>query len=202
MSPEVNTNSVHVGETHDDMEDRLHRLEQAIAALQDTKLMEERLLERVMNRVDQAPATPQAPPVATLAPPENHGANDAIVGAGMALLPGALRAVSSSLNSATDPRRYDSQRPSLFSAQSWLLLDLVQELRTFGMMMLDYRFRPSWTVKTVPICCLALVILNFVFLGGIFHLLDIIPTIVAYKTLSREAQRYRAELPYMPQRPY
>src|SRR5262245_37462098 len=130
MTPEVNNNSIHAGETHDGMEDRLDRLEQAIAALQDTKLMEERLLERVMNRVDQAVTTPQAPPGATLAPPETHSANDALVGAGMALLPSALRAVSSGLNSATDPRRYDSQRPSLFSAQSWLLLDLVQELRT------------------------------------------------------------------------
>jgi hypothetical protein len=187
-------------ESREQVEERLHRLEQAIAAMQDTKLMEERLLERMKGQLESSPAA-AAPPMATIVPPENHAANDMLVNAGMTLLPGALRAVSSGINSATDPRNYHSQRPSMFSAQSWLLLDVIQELRTFGMMLLDFRFHPSWTVKTVPVCCLVLLILNFIFLGGIFHLFDVIPIVIGYKALSREAARYRVELPYMPPRP-
>jgi hypothetical protein len=148
-----------------------------------------------MSRVDQLP--PPSPPVANLAP-EPAAGNHALVNAGMALLPDALRAVSSGIGTATDPRNVSSQRGSLFAPQSWLALDLVRELRTFGMMYLDHRFRPSWTARLVPLSCLILLLLNFLLpgAGGFFHIFDIIPTVVAYKALSREAVRYRAEMAY------
>ena len=179
----------------DEMESRMRRLENAIAAIADTKQIEERLLEKVMSRVEPPPPVaaivPPQPPPAMPVPPEM------LVAAGHALLPSAINAMSAGFVAATDPHNYP-QRPSLLSPQSWLLLDLIQELRTFGMMFLDYRFQPGWSAKIIPLACLAIIIVNFILFGGLLHLIDIPLTILTYKTLSREAIRYRTEMALLP----
>src|SRR5216684_651612 len=128
----------------DDMESRMRRLEDAIAAIADTQHIEERLLEKVLSRVEAPPVAALAPP----APPPPRAAPippEMLVEAGKAILPSALNAMSAGFAAATDPRNVP-QKPTLLSPQSWLLLDLVQELRTFGMMLIDPRFHPSWSV--------------------------------------------------------
>src|SRR5437016_1523133 len=90
------------GETTDE---RLRRLEAALAAMQDTQLMEQRLLERVSERLG------------TGAPPA--GDSNAIIEAGKVILPGMVRAVGSQLNSATSPTAPASG--SLFSARTWIV---------------------------------------------------------------------------------
>jgi hypothetical protein len=185
--------------SREEMESRLRRLESAIAAIADTKIMEERLVEKVMSRVEPPPAPPvaaivplqPAPPQAMPVPPEM------LIAAGKVLLPSALNAVSAGFAAATDPHNLP-QKPSILSPQSWLLLDFVQELRTFGMMFLDYRFQPSWTVKIIPAVCLILIVVNFILFGGLLHLVDIPLTILSYKTMSREANRYRTEMALLP----
>jgi hypothetical protein len=188
----VNGGEFSANGSNDEMESRLRRLESAIASIADTKVIEERLLEKVMSRVEPPPpvAVP-APPTAMPVPPEM------LVAAGQALLPGVLNSMSAGLAAATDPYN-QSQKPSLLSARSWILIDLIQELRTFGMMFLDYRFQPSWSAKIIPLACLAIIIGNFILFGGLLHLIDIPLTILSYKTLSREAIRYRAETALLP----
>jgi hypothetical protein len=168
--------------SNDEMESRMARLESAILALAESKRLEE-----------------QRPPVAALAQPTMPIPPEMLVAAGKALLPGALSAMSAGFAAATDPHN-NPQRPSFLSPQSWLLIDIIQEWRTFGMMFLDFRFRPSWTVKIVPAICLLLLIMNFVLpgTGGVFHLFDVFPIAIGYKALSREALRYRAEMSLLP----
>src|SRR5437016_4918942 len=104
-SPSVNGGFSANG-TGNEMESRMRRLEDAIAALAESKRAE-------------------PPPVATLAqPPQTTIPPEMLVAAGKALLPGALNAMSAGFAAATDPRN-NPQKPSLLSPQSWLLLDLV-----------------------------------------------------------------------------
>jgi len=207
MNSDVNDNGVHSPETRVEVEDRLNRLEKAIAAMQDTKLMEERLLERVMSRMDQAPPVTPPPPVASIAPPEAADDRHSILNAGMAILPGALRAVSNEFNHATDPRSAPPPTTGTAPSRVWLFTDLVLEIRTMWVMFVDHRFRTTWTARIVPLICLIIAVMDAVMLGGIFggiveRLMLIVLTIVAYKTLSREAARYRAETGYLNPRPY
>ncbi len=72
LAPPNDYDDHHEPETVDD---RLRRLESALAAMQDTKIMEERLLERVVHRIDQ-----------------NHAnGSDDVLDAGAKLIPGAMR---------------------------------------------------------------------------------------------------------------
>lgn len=189
-------------ERDEKLENRLERLEKAIAALSDTQLMEERLVQKVITRVP--------PPTAALAPPPSSTGNSAagaIYEAGKAILPGALRVVTSELNAATDPKTGVPARGSFLAPQSWMLTDLLYDLRTFFALYVDYRYRPSWTSRIVPLAVVGLLILNIVMrqtsgLMGIFmeYILDPIALLILFKTLSREAVRYREHVAHLPPR--
>lgn len=178
-------------ESTETVDERLRRLEAALAAIQDTKLMEDRLLERVVHRIDQSQANGTADSAATAA----------MLDAGAKLLPGAMRRFGAQLNAATSP----SAAPStgIFSAKSWLITDLIQEIRTFFVMFLDHRYRTSWVSRIVPIAAFVVFVLSWIFmhgtvpfLGSLFdYVLDFFLIVIVYKTLQREAERYRAVIP-------
>jgi hypothetical protein len=180
------------------LEVRLRRLESALAAMQDTKLMEERLMERVVSRMDQP-----MPPQATLAPPDGSTQGmpaGMMVEAGKALLPGAMRVFSSELRSATNPA--SGQSNSILAPENWLLTDVIYDVRTCVAMYFDYRYRTTWSAKLVPAFLLLIII--WVIIWPPFPLFNyILPPIlflVIFKALMREAARYRAMLPYLPKR--
>ncbi|HLW63840.1 MAG TPA: hypothetical protein VKS79_00885 [Gemmataceae bacterium] len=180
------------------LEVRLRRLESALAAMQDTKLMEERLMERVISRIDQP-----MPPQATLAPPDGSAPSTQsgmMMEAGRALLPGAMRAFSSELRSATNPA--SGQSNSILAPENWLLTDVIFDVRTWIAMYLDYRYRATWSAKLVPLFLLLIII--WIMIWPPFPLFNyILPPIlllIVFKTLMREAARYRAMLPYLPKR--
>jgi hypothetical protein len=112
-----------------------------------------------------------------------------------------MRRLGAQLNAATSP----SAAPSggMLSAKSWLLTDLIQEIRTFFVMFLDHRYRTSWLTRLVPIVAFVLFVLSWIFmhgsvpfLGSLFdYALDFFLVVVVYKTLQREAERYRALIP-------
>jgi hypothetical protein len=177
-------------ESTETVDERLRRLEAALAAMQDTKLMEDRLLERVVHRIDQSQANGSA----------DSAAASAMLDAGAKLLPGAMRRFGAQLNAATSPTAPPST--GMFSAKSWLITDLIQEIRTFFVMFLDYRYRTSWLSRIVPIAAFAIFVLSWIFLrsmpfiGGLFdYLLDFFLIVIVYKTLQREAERYRSVIP-------
>jgi hypothetical protein len=187
------------GGNGDEMESRLRRLESAIAAIADTKLMEDRLLQKVMDRVP-----PPAPPVATPAPPVATSQAGMLLDAGRAILPGALNVVGNELKSATDPRNAQASN-SVLAPRMWLATDVIYELRSMWQMCFDHRFKPSWTVRIVPLTCVIIVIVNMLFLGGFFgkvleYVSLILLSMLTYKTLSREATRYRQETAHLPPR--
>jgi len=180
------------------MESRVRRLESAVAAIQDTKLMEERLMERVMDRLPPpAPppplATPVPPPTAVPVPP------DMLIEAGRAMLPTAI----STVGAMTDPR--NAPASGVLAPRSWLLTDLIQEFRTLWVLVRDHRFKPSWTIKTVPVICLTIFVVGLLTLGSFLgtivqYFLTIFLVIVTYKTISREVERYRQETQSSPPR--
>jgi hypothetical protein len=85
---------------------------------------------------------------------------------------------------------------------------LVQEFRTFFAMFADFRYRTSWWSKVIPLVALILFALSWTFLHGsvmfigsfLDYVFDFFLLIVVYKTLQREAARYRAVLPHLPPR--
>src|SRR5262245_2255685 len=172
----------------DSTDDRLRRLENAIAAMQDTNLMEQRLLERVSERLH----TSAAPPA---------GESNAIMEAGKFM----TRAIGSQFNAATSPTA--SSSGSLFSARTWIVTDIIQEVRTFFVMYFDYRYQVSTVARVVPLAALALFILGWVlksftmdnfFGAALLHLTNLVLVVIVYKTMQREAARYRAQFAYLP----
>jgi hypothetical protein len=69
-------------------------------------------------------------------------------------------------------------------------------------MYLDYRYRATWTAKLVPPFLLLLIV--WIMIWPPFPLFNyILPPLlllVVFKTLMREAGRYRAALPFLPKR--
>lgn len=189
-------------ETTEELNDRIHRLEAALAAMQDTKLMEDRLIERVIHRIDQTPTNGTAQT-------HDDAAAAAMLDAGSRLIPSAMRVIGSQINAATSPTAAPST--SFLSAQSWLLTDMLQEIRTFFVMFVDHRYRTTWVAKIIPLAALALFIMSWIFrylgswaiLGVFDYALDFFLVILVYKTLQREAGRYRAAVAGLPPRqPY
>jgi hypothetical protein len=176
------------------LETRLRRLEDAIAAIADTRLMEERLMERVISRMDQ-------PPQATLAgqgqpaPPMAYPPG-IMLEAGKALLPGAMHALSNELRSATNP--HNPQTASILAPQSWLFTDLIYDFRTIFALYFDYRYHPSWTAKIVPPLGLIAIVLVWIFVRWFDLPINILLMVIVYKSLVREVARYRAVLPFLP----
>jgi hypothetical protein len=180
------------------LEVRLRRLESALAAMQDTQIMEERLMERMLTRMDQP-----MPPQATLAPSDGSTPSmpaGMMMEAGKALLPGAMRMFSNELRSATNPQ--SSQSNSVLAPENWLLTDLIYDVRTCIAMYLDYRYRATWTAKLVPPFLLLVIV--WIMIWPPFPLFNyILPPLlllVVFKTLMREAARYRAMLPFLPKK--
>jgi hypothetical protein len=172
------------GDAHPETtEDRLRRLENAIAAVQDTRLMEERVLARLSGRLP-----PDAPPPGVLldGPPPANDYDPAAHPNLPALPPAALLGTA----------------PPAASG-------LLRELRLMVGMFFDYRFTVSRAARFVPILALAGMVLSFLFLSSNNFpwnwlwavpdkTVDIVLALVTYKVLSRETARYRKEVSYLP----
>ena len=190
------------GETPDDptanrpvaLEQRVARLEDAVATLQDTRPLEERVVERVSRRLhrESTPALPEA---------------GGVLKAGRQLLPVALNLIRTK---ADEAERSATVSPGGLR-RPWLLFDAYAEVQTIVRMFLDRRYRPTWTARLVPLAFLVLIMTSswiwmpgtgIVFFGTI---LDKIVTLVlaylAFKILHREVRRYRelvGDLPLVP----
>ena len=165
----------------DALQERIRRLEDAIAALQDTRSLEERVLNRVSETVRPRAAEssfqrfdgdrrPTPPPAATHAPLPLPPLPPF-----KSLTPGALRS-------------------------GWTLIELIGEIRTFVRMFFDIRYRVSWFAWLVTVVGLSFALLShwvvpFAYLPVVGPLLDkvvdLFLILFIYKILSLEAQRYR-----------
>jgi hypothetical protein len=179
--------SDHSGET---LEQRVHRLEDAVAALQDTHIMEERITEQVIGRVGR-PAGPAATGI--IDANQHPAAAQAPDGTAPAEAPAAAPAPE------PPPR-------------SWAFVETFRDIRTAFRMFFDHRYRASWSAY------LALMILAYVLvsqwlwtlwgvvpliglLAGPMHLtfigtildkaVGLVLALFAFKLLHRELRRYR-----------
>lgn len=151
-----------------EVEQRLRRLESAIAALQDTPLMEERVAERVVQKMKRSPLTAL------------RDTASVVVDAGKALVPSAKPATTSSSN----------------DQPGWLLFDLWNEIRTFGRMLFDHRYPFSYAGRFGPVIIICAYVFCWLFMIGIIErVIDIALAFILYKIMSREVQRYRAMFP-------
>ena len=170
------------------LEQRVHRLEDAVATLQDTRRMEERVVERLAKRLrrDRTQFFQEAAGV--------------IVDVGRPFLPAPLTSggVGSTAHDTSPLRR------------SWLLLDAYAEAGAMVRMFFDPRFRPSRLARFVPVPLLAMVLTSafwlpgsgIVVVGTLFDkALGLVLAFLAFKILGREVRRYRdiiADHPIIP----
>ena len=159
------------------VEQRLRRLEAAVAALQDTSLLEERILERVTV---SAHSTAHAPPTGILA--DIH-------------IPFVPKSVA---DLAGGNPEVAPQSPVAALRQTWLLFEFLAELKTFWQMLVDRRYRLTWLARVVPIVAIVIIIVSWLTLSNIWvlgpildKLIDIILICLTYKVMSREVERYR-----------
>jgi hypothetical protein len=171
------------------LEQRVHRLEDAVAALQDTQLIEERVTERVVGRMHQKPVS----------------ASTGIIDAQRLAHASTGPALSAGSEVAGESRPVNTRR-------SWVIVEGLRELRTMFRMFFDSRYRVSWSAffalmvlayilvskwlwslwGAVPILGLLTGPMHLTFIGEILDKsVDLILALFAYKTLSREMRRYR-----------
>jgi hypothetical protein len=167
------------------LEQRVRRLEDAVATLQDTHPLEERIVERVSRRLNRTTSH---------ALQESGG----VFSASRQLLPAALDLIRNKADEA-QRRSADSSGPL---GRAWLLFDAYAEVRTIVRMFLDRRYRPTWLARVVPLTLLILILTSWIWLPvpsilgtTILTILDktadLALAFLAFKILSREARRYR-----------
>jgi hypothetical protein len=174
------------------LELRVHRLEERVAELQETHLSEERLVERIQARLDRSRQTTptRSPPLATP----------------LALPVAAAHVVEASrfkLASSPAARPTSAAGASRELPQHWLVLDLATELRAMVAMFFDSRYYVTWSTRLVVFGLVPLILLSHFWfplawlplLGSYLDkLLDLALAFLVYKTMSREAHRYREAL--------
>lgn len=172
--------------------ERIRRLEQQLAAAQDTARLEEQLADKVVARITKHMA---ASGYQNGPPPEGLAAAEA-TGVGGLVVPSAL--IQANLQSLA------VQAATHTAKGFWERLGVARELRLMSKMFFDPRYRTSrWAQIGAPVV-VGLMVLNYFFVGGmpivgfLFERLVLIVLAVAlYKILSREAARYGEVLAYL-----
>jgi hypothetical protein len=175
----------------DHLEQRIHRLEDAVAAFQDTRHLEERLVERVADRMARNP------------PAARENANLIIEGR-RSMVPalGWNRSGAEAAPQAIPVSTTDAKAP-------WFPWDVVSEARAMVRMFVDPRFRMTRWVRLSALGLLAIILTSWIwllllpgmallpgFVSALFvKAVDLVLAFVLYKILGREARRYRAAFP-------
>jgi hypothetical protein len=170
------------------LEDRVRRLEDALAQLQELKGLEVRVAERVAVQLSHEPP-PAAVPVA---PPPAASTAGMLLDAGKRLLGAAATAVKQA--------PAEIKRTALF----W---EAVAEARAIVRVYLDPRYRLSWLGRLVPPGLVLLIVTSGWWVPGsgvpLFGPLldkgiDLLLAFVLFKVLGYEARRYRETAPDLP----
>jgi hypothetical protein len=170
----------------DNLEQRVHRLEDAVAAMQDTRLLEERVVERMAGRINGNTPTAAA------------STTGIIIEAGRHLVPAVMEGASS-------PDIHPALDENSGARSPWLIMEIYDEFRTIYWMFLDPAYRVSWTGRIAPVAILCVLVMSWWISGGIIgglmdKLLGLVLAVIAYKVLTKEARRYRQMLPHFPSR--
>jgi hypothetical protein len=168
------------------LEQRVRRLEDSLAQLQDVRQLEDRITDRLTRRLISS------------------GTNSGIVdqGARVADPPRAL----------TTPAMFS--HPSILHTDTsltahGLVLDMLAEARAMVRMYVDPRYNIGWFARLVPLAILAAILTSLIWIPGIHlmpewvaqvisKLVDLVLAYFLFKILIREARRYRETAPDLP----
>lgn len=172
----------------DSMELRIRRLEEAVAGLQDTRHIEERVAERVSEKLGRN---------------SGYGIQESasfLMNAGRHIVPGALGQASDASEASSTPNTRSSASPR----RAWWLFEAYDDLRSMVRMYFDHRYRRhmTWTAFLTPFVFLVCILLVWfwmptsipvlsVGLAFLDKVVDVVLAFFAYKILSRELIRYR-----------
>lgn len=163
------------------LEQRVFRLEQAVAALQEAAPVEDRIVEKVTERLNGS-AAPQE-------------SSNLVMEAGRRLLPTALGIVGGQTHADPEPPKAPKQ-----AHKSWLLHEAYLEARTMLEMYTNSRYRQqmTWTSRVMPLVLLVAIFTTSFWLpvpaivsGPVGTLVDLVLAFILFKILNREAQRYK-----------
>lgn len=176
------------------LQDRIDRLELALAPIQRLDGLEERLLQRVTTYIDQT-KPPAVVPTAQIAEPSILARASALGSVGKRLL---STMVMPAISSASP-----SPRPP---ARPWAIREILAELLAMFYMFVDPRYRLSWPGRVMPPVLLGLFLTTgwwapyfLCGLGEIFRKpMEMILCFGLIKILSYEARRYRETAPDLP----
>jgi len=181
------------------LEERVRQLEQVVAALQDTRALEERVVERVSAQVKPSPLSGVR---------ESAGV---LLQAGRHLLPAAVSVLAEQGAPAAAAVPAPAAAPP--PRQSWILFGVYAELRAIVRMYLDPRFRLTWQARLGPLVLLPAIALSGLWLPGVTLLntitlgiggtlyekiVNLLLAFVLFHVLHREATRYRSTSPDLP----
>jgi hypothetical protein len=173
------------GELPAELEMRIQRLEAAVTALQDTPLMEERVVEKVIQRLKRMPIKSLRESTEAM-----NATNESTT-----VSPEDGQAPAPDLTISAAAGRTDRRR-------GWFLFDLWKELRTIGQMFFDHRYHFSWIGRIVPTVLITMYVAFWILIPPflVFQIieraLDIAVIVILYFVLSREARMYRSAYPY------
>jgi len=183
------------------LEQRVRRLEDAVAQLQDTRQLEERIVERIAARA----------PAATPAPPRESSSNF-IADAGRRLLPAAAAAAGLM---GSEALAAPQAAPGAPARRPWLIYELWTELRSMVYMHFDLRYRMTWYGRVIPVLLFAAILTSFMWFPGLAYLwaavnqdvagilmklVDLVLAYFLFAVLRSEARRYRETVPIPPPR--
>jgi hypothetical protein len=168
--------AVPVATSMDPLETRVQRLEDAVAGLQDTRQLEERVVQRLSGQIASERVRAAS------------SASTMVLEAGQRLLPASLGVMAAGSHAAAG-----TVRRALGA-----LLDACGDLRSIVNMFFDHRYRLGWSVRLLPLTALVVILLSWFFLSGIWVIgpwldkaVDLLLAFFVYRVLSCEAARYR-----------
>jgi hypothetical protein len=187
------------------LEERLRRLEDALVQVQDPQQIENRIAQRVAERL----ANERTVPVAQIAPAAAAPPAPSITLPTGVILDVGKRIFTTTASLANTASTTDHPESALSNGvrRTILFFDMLTEARAIWCMYTDPRYKMSWAGRLVPLL-LALFLLTSAFLvpgaqltgiGTIIDkLADLIPAFILFKLLSYEARRYRMAAPDLP----
>ena len=171
------------------LEQRIRRLEDALAQLQDLQGMESRVAERVAGRlIQEKPAGPA----------DAHAAVLLDFGKRLLRAPTDLAAAVAGPGPIPPDRR---------AGRAWLVWEALAEARAIIRMFFDPRYRLSRSGRFLPIILVALIATSYYwvpltsvpFFGTLLgKSVDLVLAFVLFKLLGHEARRYRETAPDLP----
>lgn len=158
----------------ENVEDRVRRLENAVAELHNTRQLEERIVERVVARILRKPVEARREPTEIVVEPART------------LLPVPLGLPAEPVQ--REASRRSRPQPSI---------GFLSEIRAIIAMYFDPRYRLSWVGRAAPVVAGVLMFFFWFFLNKFWivgplldKVLDIGLILVTYKILAHEARRY------------